>query len=79
MLNSSYLRQRSLRPGSVTLNAGQKKKIIICVQRHSKLGNACFTILFNSAYFSRAVMVEGDESSRLREANQPEGLASYRP
>ena len=31
MLKSSYLRQRSLRPGSVTLNAGQKK-IITCVE-----------------------------------------------
>ena len=36
----------------------------ICVQCHSKLGNGCFTILFDGAHFLLAVMVEGDESSR---------------
>ena len=36
---------------------------------HSKLGNRCFTTLFDAAYFLLAVMVEGDESSRLRMAN----------
>ena len=41
----------------------------ICAQCHSKLGNWCFTILFDGAYFLLAVMVEGDESSRLRMAN----------
>ena len=41
----------------------------ICVQCHSKLGNWCFTILFDGAYFLLAEMVEGDESSRLRMAN----------
>ena len=38
----------------------------IYVQSHSKLGNGCFTILFDSAYFLLVVMLEGDESSRLR-------------
>ena len=33
---------------------------------HSKLELECFTILFNGAYFLLAVMVKGDESSRLR-------------
>ena len=32
----------------------------ICAQCHSKLGNGCFTILFDGAYFLLAVMVEGD-------------------
>ena len=41
----------------------------ICVQSHSKLGNGCVTILFNGSYFLLAVMVEGDESGRLRIAN----------
>ena len=31
--------------------------------------NRCFTILLDSAYFLLEVMVEGDESSRLRMAN----------
>ena len=35
------------------------------------LGNGCFTILFDGGYFLLAVMVEGDESSWLRMANQP--------
>ena len=39
------------------------------VQCHSKLGNGCFTILFDGAYFLLAIMVEGDESSRLRMGN----------
>ena len=38
-----------------------------------KVGNVCFTILFNGAYFLSAVMVEGDES------NQPVVLAGYWP
>ena len=47
------------------------KPVQICVQCLSKLGNGCFTIiiLFDGAYFLLAVMVEGDESSRLRMAN----------
>ena len=45
------------------------KPILICSQWHSKLGNGCFTILFDGAYFLLAVMVEGDESSWLRMAN----------
>ena len=36
---------------------------------HSKLGNGCFTIFFDGAYFLLAVILEGDESSRLRMAN----------
>ena len=36
---------------------------------HSKLRNGCFTILFDGAYFLLAVILEGDESSRLRMAN----------
>ena len=40
--------------------------LFIC---HSKLGNGCFTILFDGAYFLLAVSLEGDESSRLRMAN----------
>ena len=36
---------------------------------HSKLGNGCFTILFNGAYFLLVVMVEGDKSSQLNMAN----------
>ena len=36
---------------------------------HSKLGNGCFTILFDGAYFLLAVSLEGDESSQLRMAN----------
>ena len=43
----------------------------ICAQCHSKLAKGCFTILFDGAYFLFAVMVEGDESSRLRMANCP--------
>ena len=31
--------------------------------------NECFTILFDGAYFLLAVMVERDESSRLKVAN----------
>ena len=31
--------------------------------------NWCFTMLFDDAYFLLAVIVEGDESSRLRMAN----------
>ena len=34
-----------------------------------KLEHGCFTMLFNVAHFLLAVMVEGDESSRLRMAN----------
>ena len=34
-----------------------------------KLGNGCFTILLDGAYFQLAVMVQGDEISRLRMAN----------
>ena len=41
----------------------------ICLEGHSKLGNGCFTILFEGAYFLLAVMVEGYESSQLRMAN----------
>ena len=41
----------------------------IILQCHSKLRNRCFTTLFDGAYFLLAVMVEGDESSRLRIAN----------
>ena len=40
--------------------------LFIC---HSKLGNGCFTVLFDGAYFLLAVSLEGDESSRLRMAN----------
>ena len=39
------------------------------VQCYSKLGNRCFTVLFDGAYFLLAIMVEGDESSWLRMAN----------
>ena len=46
---------------------------------HSKLELECFTILFNGAYFLLAVMVKGDESSRLKMTNWPCALASYRP
>ena len=52
---------------------------LICVQCHSKLGNNCFTILFDGAYFLLAVMVEGDKSSQLRMANYPAVLAGYWP
>ena len=38
-----------------------------------KTGNRCFPILFDGAYFLSAVMVERDESSRLRMANQLAG------
>ena len=38
-------------------------------QCHSKLGNGYFTILFDGAYILLAIMVEGDESSRLGMAN----------
>ena len=37
----------------------------LCIQCYSKLEHGCFTILFDAAYFLLAVMVEGDESSRL--------------
>ena len=47
----------------------RSKSVRICVQCHSKLGNGCLTILFDGAYFLLAVMVEGDESSRLKRAN----------
>ena len=36
---------------------------------HSKLGNECFTLVFDGAYFLLTVMVEGDESSQLKRAN----------
>ena len=40
------------------------------VQCHSKLGNGCFTILFDGAYFLLAIiMVERDTSSQLRMGN----------
>ena len=45
----------------------------------SKLGNGCFTILFNGAYFLLAVKVAGDENSLLKRANYPAVLASNRP
>ena len=51
----------------------------ICVQCHSKLGNICFTILFEDPYFWSAVIVEGNESSQLRMANYPAVLAGYWP
>ena len=41
------------------------------------LRNRCFTILFYGAFFLLSVMVEGDESSRLRMTNWPAVLASY--
>ena len=41
----------------------------ICVQCLSKLGNGCFTVLFDGAYCLLAVIVEGGESSQLRMAN----------
>ena len=44
-----------------------------------KVGNVCFTILFNGAYFLSAVMVERDESNQLRMVNQPVLLAGYWP
>ena len=46
----------------------RSKPVQICVQCHSKLGNRCFTISFDTAYFLLAVMVEGDERSQLRMA-----------
>ena len=52
---------------------------LTCVQCHSKLGNGYFTMLFDGASFLLAVMVEGDESSRLKMANQPAVLAGYWP
>ena len=51
----------------------------IRVEFHSKLGNGCYTILFEGAYFLLPVMVEGYESSQLRMANYLAVLASYRP
>ena len=39
------------------------------IQCHSKLGNGCFTILFDGAYFLLAITVEGDKSSQLRMGN----------
>ena len=42
-------------------------------------GNGCLTILFLGAYFLLAVMVEGDESSWLKRADQLEVLAGYWP
>ena len=44
-----------------------------------KVGNVCFTILFNGAYFLSAVMVERDESNQLRMVNLPVLLAGYWP
>ena len=38
----------------------------MCIQCHSNLGDGCFTILFDGAYFLLAVMVVGDKSSRLK-------------
>ena len=49
--------------------ATSAKYASMCLQSHSKLGSGCFTILFEDSYILLAVMVEGDESSRLREAN----------
>ena len=40
-----------------------------CVISDGLLKKGCFTILFDSTYFLLAVMVEGDESNRLRMAN----------
>ena len=36
-------------------------------------------MLFDGAYFLPSVMVEGDQSSRLRKANKTAVLAGYRP
>ena len=55
------------------------KHVQICNHCHLKLGNGCFTILFEGAYFLLAVTVPGDESSRLRMAINPMVLAGYRP
>ena len=52
----------------------RSKPVQKCVQCHSKPGNGCFTILFDSAYFQFAVLIEGDESSLLRMANYPAGF-----
>ena len=51
----------------------------ICIQCYSKVGSEYFTILFSGAYFLLAAMVEEDESSQLRMANQPVVLAGYQP
>ena len=51
----------------------------VCIRCHSKLGNGCFTILFDAAYFLLAVMVEGDRNSWLRMANKPAVLTGYWP
>ena len=56
----------------------RSKPVSICIQCHSKLEHRCFTILFDRAYFLLAVMVERDESSRLRTDTQLAVLASYR-
>ena len=54
--------------------------LFMCGHCHySSLGNGCFTIFFDGAYFLLAVIVEGDESSWLRMANWPAVLAGYRP
>ena len=42
----------------------RSKPVWICVHCHSKVGNGCFTVLLDGAYFLLAVMVEGCESSR---------------
>ena len=57
---------------STTLNGLNVSQTLTCLNVHSmsfKVGNVCFTILFDGAYFLSAVMVEGDESNWLRMAN----------
>ena len=47
----------------------RSKPVRICAQCHSKLANGCRTILFDGAYFLLAVMLEGDQGSRLKRTN----------
>ena len=57
----------------------RSKPVQICVQCHSKLGNRCFTISFDAAYFLLVVLADEDESSQLTMAIQPAVLAGYPP
>ena len=52
---------------------------LILFKYASKLGNRCFTILFDGSYLLLDPMVEGHKSSRLMVANQLADLAGYQP
>ena len=63
------LRQNTHNTGNNAIEMSQVFHKHFTDQCHLKLENGCFTVLIDGAYFLLAVMVEGDESRRLRMAN----------